>query len=49
MEKAKQDIAREISDKGFAVIPAFLSGTDVSSDLLGHLKTASKFFDGVIN
>jgi hypothetical protein len=49
MSKTREDIAREIGEQGFSVIPGFLSDTDVSDGLLGFLSVAPKFTDGVIN
>lgn len=49
MRKTKQDIAREIKERGFSLVPGFLSDADVGGDLLGFLAAAPKFADGVIN
>lgn len=49
MARTNHDIARDIAEKGYAVVPGFLSDSDVGDGLLQFLAGAPKFADGVIN
>lgn len=41
-------IVEQLNNAGFSVVPGFLNRSEISSELVEHLATATKFSDGVI-